>query len=98
MLPIDLYKFEDILEYESTISKKRESGKDYTKAKYKYLEKRSLIEYYKTYYRNIKSGKIFDYIDLNKKYYKDNDYYKKISEMLKCFSEELEKYFENLKR
>ena len=98
LLPIDLYKFEDILEYESIISKKRESGKDYTKAKYKYLEKRSLIEYYKTYYRNIKSGKIFDYIDLNKKYYKDNDYFKKISEMLKCFSEELEKYFENLKR
>ena len=97
LLPIDLYKFDDILEYENTISKKGESSKDYDKAKYKYLEKRSLIEYYKTYYRNIKSGKIFDYIDLNKKYYKDKDYYKKMSEMLKSFSEELEEYFKNLK-
>lgn len=65
---------------------------------YKYLEKRSLIEYYKTFYRNIKSGKIYNYIDLKKEYYGDNDYYAKINDMLVRFSKELEIYFENLKK
>lgn len=98
LLPPNIYKLEDIQNYEKEISKNIDNEKDNEKAMYKYLEKRSLIEYYKTFYRNIKSGKIYNYIDLKKEYYGDNDYYAKINDMLVRFSKELEIYFENLKK
>lgn len=97
LLPIELYKLKDIENHEEKISKTGNAKQDKIKAKYKYLEKKSLLEYYKTFYRNIKSGKIYNYIDLNKKYYNDNDYYDRINKMLKKFSKELENYFDNLK-
>ena len=97
LLPIELYKLKDIENHEEKISKTGNAKQDKIKAKYKYLEKKSLLEYYKTFYRNIKSGKIYNYIDLNKKYYNDNDYYDRINKMLKNFSKELENYFDNLK-
>ena len=97
ILPIELYKLKDIEDYERKISKTGNAKQDKIKAKYKYLEKKSLLEYYKTFYRNIKSGKIYNYIDLSKKYYNDNDYYDRINKMLNNFSKELENYFDNLK-
>lgn len=97
LLPLELYKLKDIEDYENIISKTGNIKQDKIKAKYKYLEKKSLLEYYKTFYRNIKTGKIYDYIDLNQKYYDDNDYYERINKMLDKFLIELENYFKNLK-
>lgn len=96
LLPSNLIKFDDILAYEKSISKKHQDLKDYQSARYKYLEKKSLVEYYKSFYRNIKNGRIVDYIELNPIYYDDEEYYDNLNGMLNRFSIELEKYFEQL--
>lgn len=96
LLPSNLIKFNDILSYEKSISKNHRDIQDYRSARYKYFEKKSLIEYYKSFYRNIKNGRIVDYIELNPIYYDDEDYYNNLNDMLNRFSKELEKYFEHL--
>lgn len=96
LLPINLYNYSDILNYENKISKDRNRTKDIAAAKYKFNEKRSLIEYYKSYYINIINKSIFNYLDIKNEYYLDDNYLTEITEMLNRFSKELEIYFKEV--
>lgn len=96
LLPINLYYYNDILDYENKISKDKNKPKDIDAAKYKFNEKRSLIEYYKSYYKNIINKKIFNYLDIKKEYYLDDNYLIEITNMLNRFSKELELYFKEV--
>lgn len=96
LVPEKLYNYEQILKYEDKISKYKNEKNDIAAAKYKFNEKRSLIEYYKSYYKCITNKSIFNYLDIKKKYYLDDDYLKRISDMLNRFSKELEIYFKEV--
>lgn len=93
LLPVEIYNFKDILKYEFKISKKHNEKNDFQAALYKFNEKRSLIEYYKSYYYSIKDGSIFNYLDMKQEYYEDENYIAEITNMLNKFASELEKYF-----
>lgn len=96
LVPINLYHYNDILNYENKISKNKNRQKDIEAAKYKFNEKKSLIEYYKSYYKNIINKKIFNYLDLKKEYYLDDNYLIEITDMLNRFSKELEIFFKEV--
>lgn len=96
LVPINLYHYNDILNYENKISKNKNRQKDIEAAKYKFNEKKSLIEYYKSYYKNILNKKIFNYLDLKKEYYLDDNYLIEITDMLNRFSKELEIFFKEV--
>lgn len=98
LLPENLMEIKDIVLYEKKISKNNNCENDKKAARYKFNEKRSLIEYYKQYYRKIKEKKIYDYLDLKKEYYEDDNWLDEIERMLEKFSLELEKYFNQLER
>lgn len=93
LLPVEIYNFKDILKHESKISKNHNEKNDFQAALYKFNEKRSLIEYYKSYYYSIKDGSIFNYLDMKQEYYEDENYITEITNMLNKFASELEKYF-----
>ena len=97
LLPESLFKLEDIKEHEKSISKLGDKSKDEKAAIYKFNEKRSLIEYYKLYYKHIKNETIYNYLDLRKEYYEDDNWLYNIEKMLQRFAQELEKYFEQIK-
>lgn len=96
LLPIDIYNYNDILKYEYEISKNKNKKNDISASVYKFNEKRSLIEYYKSYYKNIKNGNIFNYLDMKIEYYEDDNYLVQIKNMLDRFSKELELYFKKV--
>ena len=96
LLPIDAYNYNDILKYEYQISKNKNKKNDISAALYKFNEKRSLIEYYKSYYKNIKNRNIFNYLDMKMEYYEDDNYLMQIKDMLDRFSKELEIYFKKV--
>lgn len=96
LVPINLYHYNDILNYENKISKNKNRQKDIEAAKYKFNEKKSLIEYYKSYYKNIINNKIFNYLDLKKEYYLDDNYLIEITDMLNRFAKELEIFFKEV--
>ena len=96
LLPIDMCKYSDILKYENKISKNKNKKNDTAASIYKFNEKRSLIEYYKSYYKNIKNGNIFNYLDMKIEYYEDKNYLIQIKDMLDRFSKELEVYFKKV--
>lgn len=97
LLPENLIKLEDIFEYEKKISKKNNNKNDEKAAIYKFNEKRSLIEYYKEYYKHIDNDTIYDYLDLKKEYYEDEEWFNEIQDMLGRFKKELEEYFKQMK-
>jgi len=95
--PENLSKLQDIKKYEKIISKEKNFEKDEKAAIYKFNEKRSLLEYYKSFYKHIKEGTIYNYLDLKKEYYEDEDWKERLEEMLENFSNELEEYFKQIK-
>jgi len=97
LLPENLGDFQNIRKYEKSISKQKNIEKDEKASIYKFNEKRSLLEYYKLYYKHIKEGTIYNYLDLKKEYYEDADWQEKIDEMLQKFNCELEEYFKQIK-
>lgn len=96
LLPIDKHRYNEVLRYEYRISKNKNTKSDIASAVYKFNEKRSLIEYYKSYYKNIKNGNIFNYLDMKIEYYEDENYLIQIKDMLDRFSKELKLYFEKV--
>ena len=60
--------------------------------RYKYIEKKSLIEYYKLFQKNITNGEIYRYLNLHPAYFKNKDYRRKYDKMLHNFSLEIENY------
>ena len=97
LVPINLYNLKDILEYENKISKNNDKIKDEKAAVYKYNEKRSLLEYYRLYYDKIQNSEIYNYLDLKKEYYEDENWIKNIENMLKQFCGEVDIYFKSIK-
>ena len=97
LLPEELAKLKDIRRYERIISKKKNVEKDEKAVIYKFNEKRSLLEYYKLYYKHVKDGTIYNYLDLKKEYYEDDDWKENIEKMLYKFTYELEEYFNQIK-
>lgn len=93
LLPVEKYSFKEILKYECKISKNHNEKNDFEAAIYKFNEKRSLVEYYKSYYYSINDGSIFNYLDMKQEYYEDENYIAEITNMLNRFASELEKYF-----
>lgn len=98
LLPENLISLKDIINYEIKISKDNDADKDKKASIYKFNEKRSLIEYYKLFYKHIKEGTIYDYLDLKKEYFEEENWQQEIKTMLDKFAEELEEYFNQLKR
>lgn len=67
-------------------------------ANYKYVEKKSLVDYYKIFNKKIEEGDIYNYLYLSPIYFTDiPDYLEKYDKMLKKFSMEIKKYINNLK-
>lgn len=97
LLPENLIKLKDVFDYEKSISKANNIKNDKKAAIYKFNEKRSLIEYYKQFNQKIQNNTIYNYIDVKKEYYEDDDWKEEIENMLIKFSNELKKYFEQLK-
>lgn len=97
LLPENLIELKDILKYENEISKIKNIQNDEKAARYKFNEKRSLIEYYKQFYKKIENHTIYNYLDLKKEYYEDDNWKDQIENMLIRFRNELEKYFGQLK-
>ena len=64
--------------------------------KYRYIEKKSLIEYYKLFQKNIINGEIYKYLNLHPKYFKNKNYKIQYDKMLYNFSSEIEKYINYL--
>jgi hypothetical protein len=96
LLPPKLYKLKDIINLERNISNHKKVEKEIKASIYKFNEKRSLIEYYKSFYKNIKEGTIYNYFDMKKEYYNDEDWLVKINQLLKRFSKEIEIYLANM--
>lgn len=92
MVPYNISLFDDFLKYEKNIAKNDNYMKIKKSANYKYIEKKSLLEYYKTYSSLIEEGKIYKYLDLHPKYFEDIDYYANIEKMLKKFKKEIDVY------
>lgn len=66
-------------------------------ALYRYIEKRSLIQYYKLYKKNIQNSNIYKYLNLNPLYFSSDANYKdKYDRMLKKFATEIENYIQTL--
>ena len=65
-------------------------------SKYRYIEKKSLVEYYKLFKTNIDNGKIFNYLNLNPKFFKEKNYMQLYNTMLTKFSKEIENYINEL--
>lgn len=97
LVPENLSELQDIKKYETIISKGKNFEKDEKAAIYKFNEKRSLLEYYKSFYKHIKEATIYNYLDLKKEYYEDEDWKERLEEMLEKFSRELEEYFKQIK-
>lgn len=97
LLPENLIELKDISKYENEISKNKNIQNDEKAARYKFNEKRSLIEYYKQFYEKIENHTIYNYLDLKKEYYEDANWKEEIENMLIKFRNELEKYFGQLK-
>ena len=97
LLPENQIVLKEIQRYEISISKNKNYENDRKAAVYKFNEKRSLIEYYKQFYKKIDDGTIYNYLDLKKDYYEDDNWKEKIEEMLNKFKCELKKYFSQLK-
>ena len=60
-------------------------------SKYKYLEKQSLIQYFKEFKDKINSGEIYRYLELSPIFF-NNNYKKEFDRMLFKFAQEIEKY------
>lgn len=96
MLPAKMRKRQDILRYERQISKPNKEHLVSKYANYKYIEKKSLLEYYERYYELICNGNIYNYLDLNPKYFEEEDYFNRIKKMLKKFGEEIKNYLDSM--
>ena len=96
MLPFKIRKKESIIKYENKISKPGKEHLIYKYANYKYLEKKSLLEYYERYRELIITGHIYEYLDLNPKYFDEKDYFNRIDTMLKKFEKEIKKYLDSM--
>ena len=96
MLPAKMRKRQDILRYERQISKPNKEHLVSKYANYKYIEKKSLLEYYGRYYELICNGNIYNYLDLNPKYFEEEDYFNRIEKMLKKFGKEIKKYLDSM--
>lgn len=96
MLPANLKNRSKIIKYEKKISKPNKEYLITKYANYKYMEKKSLLEYYERYHMLIKTGEIYNYLDLNPKYFEEMNYYDRIEKMLEKFGQEIEKYLNSM--
>lgn len=95
-LPMNLISLEKIKKYERSISKNNIIEDDIKAAYFKYTEKKSLILYYKQFYNRIIDKSIYNYLDLDKEYYGEDNYLYNIEMLLNKFAKELEEYFKIL--
>lgn len=92
-----ILKEEKILEIENQYG--HDKSEQYIKslAHYKYIEKKSLIDYYRIFARKIDNGEIYNYLYLNPNYFKETpNYLKKYNKLLIKFKNEIENYINNL--
>lgn len=92
IVPINILNLNKLENYELTsgISSDMSYIKDL--CRYRYIEKKSLIEYYKLFQKNITNGEIYRYLNLHPAYFKNKDYRRKYDKMLHNFSLEIENY------
>ncbi len=95
-LPNNLSKLKEIEKNEIIMSKNNEKNKDLEAAKYKYNEKKSLLNYYKNFSKAIENKTIYDYIDIRKEYFDDENWQEKIENMLLKFNEEIKSYLSRM--
>lgn len=98
MLPLKMRKREDIVNYEKQISKPNKNHLVNKYAIYKYIKKKSLLEYYERYYDLVITGNIYNYLDLNPKFFEEKDYFDRIDKMIKKFAKEIKKYLDSMEK
>lgn len=97
MTDLTILNEEKILEIEKRFG--YDKNKQYLKslAHYKFIEKKSLIDYYKIFAKKIDNGEIYNYLYLNPNYFKDTpDYMEEYDQMLKMFKKEIDIYINHL--
>ena len=98
MLPAKMREKKNILSYERQISKPNKAHLISKYANYKYIEKKSLLEYYERYCELVRSGDIYNYLDLNPKYFEEKDYFDRIEKMLNKFEKEIKNYLDSMEK
>lgn len=93
ILPPSVISKDEVIKYEKEICKPGKESQIVNYGTYKFLEKKSLLEYYKRYSKLIDNGKIYNYLDINPIYFEDENYFKMIDIMLKKFKKEIDNYF-----
>ena len=88
-LPLNISSLNSISNYE--IKHGQIASKCFEISRYKYLEKRSLMQYYKEFKDKINSGEIYRYLELSPVLF-TNDYKKEYDRMLLKFAKEIDKY------
>lgn len=91
ILPPNLSSFNSIINYEQIYG--QNTDKCQLVSKYKYLEKQSLIQYYKEFKDKIYSGEIYRYLELSPILF-NNDYKKEYNRMLFKFAQEIDQYMD----
>lgn len=88
---------EKILEVENQYSYNKSEQYIKSLAHYRYIEKKSLIDYYRIFAKKIDTGDIYNYLYLNPNYFKETpDYLEKYNKLLIKFKNEIENYINNL--
>lgn len=96
IVPSNLFDFNNLVKYETETGLSFEKKYIEDLCKYRYIEKKSLIEYYKLFKKNIDNGEIFKYLNLHPKYFNEIDYMQKYNNMLSNFSQEINEYINSL--
>lgn len=89
ILPLNISLLNSIIDYEKKYGER--ADKCLLISRYKYLEKQSLIQYYKEFKDKINSGGIYRYLELSPIFF-TNNYKKEYDRMLFKFAKEIEKY------
>lgn len=89
ILPLNISSLNSIIDYEKKYGQRLD--KSLLISRYKYLEKQSLIQYYKEFKDKINSGEIYRYLELSPIFF-TNNYKKEYNRMLLKFVQEIDKY------
>ena len=98
ILPEEILSYKSIIKHETSEGDTQDEAKIKKYSLYRYIEKRSLIQYYTLYKKAIENGEIYKYLNLNPRYFKDDlDYIKKYNRLLTKFASEIDTYIKRMK-
>lgn len=97
ILPYNISSYDEIVKYEK-LNGVQKSGKIVENISlYKFIEKKSLLQYYSEFKTRIDNGTIFSYLELSPKILSDKSDYESYIKMLSKFSDEIDNYISQQK-